>query len=257
MRNKGMVVGATLMEHWLNNGANDQPERGVHDINTVRMNWVLSFGRAGAVFRRDVRNKVWMTERAKELLVRKLIRREGRLPSKVGEKYAQKIGNVGEGVTLHANNVLRFHEDWYIQTTQVKENPLKSPLDDLYAALGNFSFHYLMKGRVERLEDQGGKPRYRVTFEKVGVYVKDSYDFIDDLVGDGNPLNRVFSQPLGFWGCSPNSVAKHPFPLEARRNYVQNRDFREWRKRYGKGHGGDFLVFSNIKVFDVSDSFEF
>jgi hypothetical protein len=32
---------------------------------------------------------------------------------------------------------------------------------------------------------------------------------------------------------------------------------RDWRDKYGKGRGGDFLVFSNIKRFDTNDSFEF
>jgi hypothetical protein len=41
------------------------------------------------------------------------------------------------------------------------------------------------------------------------------------------------------------------------RYYVNNADFREWRKKYGKGFGGDFMVFSDIKVFDTNDSFQF
>jgi hypothetical protein len=39
--------------------------------------------------------------------------------------------------------------------------------------------------------------------------------------------------------------------------YVTNEDFRKWRKKYGNGMGGDFLVFSDIKVIDVSDVFYF
>jgi hypothetical protein len=40
-------------------------------------------------------------------------------------------------------------------------------------------------------------------------------------------------------------------------DYVTNEDFRKWRKKYGNGKGGDFLVFSDIKIINVSDSFEF
>jgi hypothetical protein len=139
-------------------------------------------------------------------------------------------------------------------------------LDDLYAALGDFYFNYLVKGWVERLPDQGGKPCYKVTINKVGVYVRDSYDFNDfdpnDLKRDKwlgwflrkPSVNAVTSQPLGIWACTDNYAGKI---LWKDRYYVQNRDFREWRTKHGRGYGGDFMVFSDIKVFDTYDSFEF
>jgi len=266
MRNNGWVVGAALMEKWLHDGANDAPKRGFHDTMNVRMDWVLMFGRASEVYQSAKAQKVWLSENAQKRIRKALIEEQSCLPSSIGDR--QEIGNVGESQPFSSGGALQFHNDWQVQFSNVRQNPVTQQLDDLYAALGDFSFYYLVKGWVERLPDQGSKPRYRVTLNKVGVYVMDSYDFndIDPETAKGNgwagwllstdPVNAVISQPLGVWSCSRNYAGKNPFPLE-NKYYVQNRDFREWRKRYGKGRGGDFLVFSDIKVFDTNDSFEF
>jgi YD repeat-containing protein len=82
------------------------------------------------------------------------------------------------------------------------------PLDDLFAALANFDFHFVTQGTVERLPDVNGKPRYKVTLDKVGIYVKDSYDFNDDSTSL-NPKTWV-SQPLGYWDCAEMDAGKTP-----------------------------------------------
>jgi hypothetical protein len=61
-------------------------------------------------------------------------------------------------------------------------------------------------------------------------------------------------QPLEFWDCADQDVTKTPRPGAY---YVTNEDFRKWRKKYGNGKGGDFLVFSDIKILNVHDSFDF
>ena len=247
MRRHGWIISASLMEKWLKAGANSNPESSLdHDITTVRMDWVLSHGRALASYQSAKAKKVWMSEAAKTRIVDTLIRKKGRLPKTVGEKL--EIGNVGEKQRRDSGNALQFHNEWQVQYYEYKENKLISPLDDMYGALGDFSFYYLAKGHVERLPDQGGQPRYRVTLNKIGVYVKDSYDFNDKKYRP--------SQPLGFWGCKSPYIGRLPLPLQGHR-YVNNEDFREWRTKYGKGFGGDFLVFSDIKVFDTNDTFEF
>jgi len=245
MAHQGWVRGSMLLDRWLRLGANDQPEHGAHDINTVRMQWVLTYGRALSAYRAAKENRIWVNEKAQKGIIRDLIERKGvRLPEKVGDRV--EIGNIGEGQSRNPDNVLRFHNDWQIQYKEVTQSKFTSPMDDLYAALGDFSFYFLVKGFVERLEDQNRQPRYRVTVNKVGAYVRDSYDFNDKKFRP--------SQPLGFWGCQPLYIGKEP---GINRYYVNNKDFREWRRKYGRGQGGDFLVFSDIKVFDTDDSFEF
>jgi hypothetical protein len=125
-------------------------------------------------------------------------------------------------------------------------------IDELYGALGDFHFYFVVKGHVERLADENGQPRYKVTLNKVGVYVMDSYDF-----NDTNWRNKLVSQPLGIFGGDPLYIGNRLKLFSGKRHYVNNADFREWRKKYGNGRGGDFMVFSNIERFDVNDSFVF
>ncbi|MDR1661163.1 MAG: DUF6402 family protein [Azoarcus sp.] len=127
----------------------------------------------------------------------------------------------------------------------------ETPTDDV-AALANFNFHFVTQGTVERLPDVDGKARYKVTLDRVGIYVQDSYDF-NDNPASRNPKTWV-SQPLGYWDCAEMDVFKTPgFGAY----YVDNDDFREWRDKYGNGKGGDYLVFSDIKVINVNDTFTF
>jgi hypothetical protein len=102
-----------------------------------------------------------------------------------------------------------------------------SDLDDLAMALGNFTLNVAVAGLVEPAGPPG---RHRVTITAVGVYVRDSYDFEGD-------------QPLGFWDDSDNSVSTWN-PLAG--TYVSNASFRDWRSTTGMG--GDFRVFSDVKV---------
>jgi hypothetical protein len=250
MRRHGWGIAPYLMELWLHKGANSVPEHGFHNTDLIRMDWVLSFERANEVYNTAKANKVWMTEKAQDEIIRKIIRGKGRLPAAVGERI--EIGNVGEGEMLYPGNWLQFHKDWQIQYADHRENKFSSPLDDLYGALGDFSFYYLVKGWVERIEDRGGQPRYKVTLNKIGVYLRDSYDFND------KGLNKIVSQPLGVFGCSPPYIGNGiKVQGSSKRYFVTNKDFCEWRQKYGKGRGGDFLIFSDIKRFDTSDNFEF
>ena len=262
MRKQNWIIGAELMEEWLRRGANYRPEIAIPNTDIVQMDWVLSFPRAAKAYQAAIDKKVWLSEKAQERIFRALIRGKVSLPSAAGEKV--KFGNIGEGLT-RSSDMKQFHKNWQIQFYEFAQNPVMDPLDDLYAALGDFYFYYLVEGWVERLPDENDKPRYKATITRVGVYVMDSYDFNDINPETNKPntgvrafhLRRPFgsvalSQPLGNWSCKNNSASK--FPLKDY-YYVRNIDFRDWREDYGKGRGGDFLVFSDIKVFDTNDSF--
>jgi hypothetical protein len=59
---------------------------------------------------------------------------------------------------------------------------------------------------------------------------------------------------LGYWDCEDKDATKTRRPGS---KYVDNEAFRDWRDQYGNGKGGDYLVFSDIKVINVNDTFEF
>jgi hypothetical protein len=119
-------------------------------------------------------------------------------------------------------------------------------VDDLTAAMANFVFRMLVKGQVQYLRSSG---YYRVMVEKIGIYVRDSYDFNDFSPQWSRPKSWM-SQPLGFWSCRANYGGINP--LLGR--YVNNQDFREWRRRHGRG--GDYVVFSDLQILDTHDIFE-
>jgi len=82
----------------------------------------------------------------------------------------------------------------------------------------------------------GKETSYTVTIDAAGVYVRDSYDF-----------NGI--QLLGYWDDS--GVSRNPWG----RTGVTNADFRDWRNKNSKG--GDFLVFSDLKITEIKPAFVF
>src|SRR5207244_11542544 len=98
--------------------------------------------------------------------------------------------------------VSALHPKYYI--TYMTVGSVFDPLDDLFAALGKFTFRVTVGGRVS------GK---NVTITDVGVYLSDSYDF------DG-------FQFLGCWNVCTNAVETGPVCSGS--TAVTNEDFREW-----------------------------
>jgi hypothetical protein len=215
MRQKGWTKGATLMEKWFRQARNTIPAYGSHDVTTITMNWALGYPRARKVYDQAVRERVWVNQGAQKE-IKKLIVKTNCLPSStVGSRVI--FGDVGASLARTQNSVVKFHTDNAIQYRRVEQSIWKS-LDDLYAALGDFHFHFVVKGVVECISK---KPRYRVTIHEVGVYIRDSYDF-----NDKNP--NLYSQPLGMWNCKRNDAQKLP---ELDYHYVNNASFREWRDK--------------------------
>ncbi len=121
------------------------------------------------------------------------------------------------------------------------------PLDDVYFALGSFSIK-LAATQIRTYSDLHGWPTIEIS--EIGMYVRDTYDFLNAPGQD---------QLLGYW--NKTGVIK-PLPgeylLEPKRIYrwfkpytkVTNNDYNDYRRRTGKG--GDFLVFSTVRLFPVS-----
>ena len=109
-------------------------------------------------------------------------------------------------------------ESDYINTRQVG-SVFDSP-DDLMAALGRFNLRMAVSGYVK------GNCAF---ITRVGVYVRDSYDFVGD-------------QSLGYWNSRTNYAGKNFFKGDK----VSNASFRDYAKKTGKG--ADFIVYSDIKI---------
>jgi Family of unknown function (DUF6402) len=115
------------------------------------------------------------------------------------------------------------------------ENVFSATLDDMVAALANFSIY--VSPIVGEVRAEGA--RFRVKLVQVGFHVMDSYDFQG-------------SQDLGYWDEKTNHASA--FPMWDGTN-VTNDAFRNWRA--SNGRGGDFLVYSDNKILTLNPAESF
>ncbi|GKT00916.1 DUF6402 family protein [Acidovorax sp. SUPP3434] len=231
MRSNNWERGAQLMEKWFSDPSNSSPSNGIASTDIITMDWVLGFSRARQVYDTLIAERIWLNEAARREIV-KLLKRKNALGSGKQRFLLPRM--------------LQSMENEAIQFRVIGGNMdmLVGPMDDLRAALGNFTFRLVVAGTVEAEMTEkkvaaGPAPKvptgnYLVTIEEVGIYVKDSYDF-NDAAGE--------DQDLGNWNFESNSVGRTG--LNGGFN-VRNSDFRKWRSANGKG--GDFLIYSDMRV---------
>lgn len=240
MRKGGWTRAATLMQKWLDNPINNDPWRGVPDIDTVRMSWILAFPRAARAYDEMVRNRIWMNEAGRGAIAKRL-RGDGLLPGV--RNGTCKFGPLPGGPASSAFDMTVLHDRFHIQTRRVQQSGLGAPMDELTAALANFAFHVIVAGDVRLIERGRAESRYQVSIRHVGIYARDTYDFN----GHGG-----LPHPRGFWGCGLGQGETRPaqgWPLN-------NEAFRLWRTGHGGGRGGDYLVYSDIQWLERDDTFE-
>lgn len=218
MRAKGWVDGAQLMDKWFAGPPTAKPAYTTPDLATIKMDgWALKFPRAKTVFDVMVKDKVWSNDKAKPLLATRL-RAQGMLGT-LTKSFDFSVKSVPDQHALHTN-------------FRTVEFGLLDSLDDMEAALANFSFY-----AVPLVGDVGPETgRFRVRLSKVGIHIMDSYDFEGD-------------QDLGYWDESTNNVSSSWFG-SGDGVKVSNETFRNWRTANSKG--GDFLVYSDVKVLTLN-----
>jgi hypothetical protein len=135
-----------------------------------------------------------------------------------------------------------------------------APLDDLYGALGSYLMRVAGAGYVEPIKDDKGKViKHRVHLQKVGIFIRDTYDFNGDQpLGQWN-FNDV--KRIGFFNDnvminqSCHEVDKKDAKKETETYFeVNNTDFDAYRKKFGKG--GDFVIYSDVVWHNVNYSWE-
>lgn len=212
MRKMGWGCGAALMDRWFGLPPNPNPAAGREDTSTIKMDsWALTFSRARTAYDGLLAGKLWLNDKAKTLLASRL-RSTGMVPGR-----PLSFGNLSQGPKQLEAGYLTF----------AVVGGMLDPLDDLYGALGKFTYRVAVQGTAVAVDK---KPQHSVRIESIGIYIRDTYDFNGD-------------QPLGFWNFKTGAVSRTPgFGYE----YIENKTFRAWRAKNGRG--GDFLVFSDVKV---------
>jgi len=237
---EGAVDPRTLRASWI-------------DEALVRMDWVLGFARPRSAYAALLRGG-WNTPNGRSLLARRI--QEARAKQRIREGE-WRFGNL----RLPAKVL-----DGTCQTniSSIDSHPENDPLDDWYGAMGRATMKVATSGIVTQLSPT----RCRIVVDQIGVYIRDTYDFVD---------GRFFSQPLGFWsshGVTRDRTAGNLwFDVETLDRYaprnagqaapsctatgsagsppgatyrVQNKHFAEYRRTHGMG--GDFTLFSDVKV---------
>ncbi len=263
MRNKGWQVGAALHHRWLSEPENQlvgkqEAGKGTKrklsiDDKTVKMDWVLKFPRAKEKY--DEVLKQATNEPARRVLLKHLQAelkkhpKEGKEHSKQGKEHSKPGKEVSFG-DFSKHGLALFAQAINSRTVGSGHGRLgrieskvetagrvaAEGLDDMDAALFSFNLLVVPKGKATRTAKG-----WDVKISELGVFVFDSYDF------NGG-------EDLGWWK-TPNEVKPpHVFPLfQPGYVHVTNDLYREYRTRHKRG--GDFLVFSDVKVTKVQRHF--
>lgn len=222
MRVKGWNSGAALMDKWFAGPSAIMPAYTTPDLTTIKMAWALGFPRAKTVFDGMIKEKVWSNDKAKAQM--KSVFRSLGLLGATQKSFDFSTRPVTAQHTLHVN-------------FRAVSSGMFDSLDDLEAALANFSFYVVpLTGDVGPVGQPG---RFQVKLTKVGFHIMDSYDFNGD-------------QDLGYWDELSNNVGKTILGAP-HGDKVTNESFRNWRAAHGKG--GDFLVYSDVQPAALVDSF--
>lgn len=217
MRHHGWNGGATLLDTWFSRSASTAPSYSTPNM-LVTMDSVLKFKRAKDVYDKAVAETVWVNAAARTQLTTRL--KAAGMTGKSGARF----GDLSKTAQEVDRNYVNFRAVGTGNT-----------LDDLTATLGNFTFHFAVECNVDT-KSASAPGRTRVEVTKAGIYIVDSFDFND-------PPNE--DQFLGYWDPDDNSVS---YWNVLSGESVHNSDFRNHRTRTGMG--GDFMVYSDIKVIE-------
>jgi hypothetical protein len=249
MRAMGWPVASALMKRWADSTAWTMPESvklntseekslaaSRVDETTVTMNWLLKFARA-----KDAHDAVVgkaLNDNAKKLLKERL------------KNAGWSDGEFSLGKSSMSARAL----DQLCQTNFQSFGSLNDTIDELYGAIGKASLKVAVVGKVAMIE----KKKFVFNVEKLGVYLRDTYEFNDE---------GWISQPLGVWskkrclskaetaayyaerGARTSQPALRVLPaIYADFEPVSNGDFTDWRSKSGRG--GDFVIYSDVSWVD-------
>lgn len=250
MRKNGWLVGAVCMERWFRSPAREMPyaeKVGRLDYRTlpanslerrlVTMNWAMRFER---VFSTSYRlQREWVTQAASDVL-------RGRVAA----------WRTARGIT---KNEFRFG-DLSLPTVvvnatcQANSRSVGSPFDgfdDFYAALGRATMHIAVQGTFRGAANGRGV----LEVDGMGVYLRDSYDFIGEqglgywnragvsYLAD-NALDIPIQAPTGN-NDADWSMGVGRFSISRARLFkVTNGSFSNYRNLSKRG--GDFTIFTDI-----------
>ncbi|MGA0571398.1 DUF6402 family protein [Variovorax sp. VNK109] len=244
MDRMGWTVSARMMRRWfarqpawvmprdVREGKSDprQLSQAQYEDQLIKLEWVAGFPRTHAAFTDLVSN--WASPAGIELLTTRL--------TDAGWKNGQLLPfDLGRGLTSGRD---------LAAVCQVNARSIGSKtdvLDDLYGALGKAVLHAAVVGRTTF-----NPLSRRTTFHpaKLGVYVRDTYDFTDTRFEKHIPLG-IWSRDRCLNKAETADFALLTSPGQLSTKFpgfvpVYNDDFRRWQAHHKTG--SDFVVYSDV-----------
>jgi hypothetical protein len=247
MRRQGWTHGATLLDKWFSRAATRYPSYTAADTTTVTVDWVLTYPGPRAVYEKIFSEQVWANDAARKVLAARLqswgkltgfqetFDQSTKAPEQLEQEYInyRTYGGGYSGYSGYSGS--SGYSGGSSDALNTSSGVSYGGLNDLIATLGAFTFRIVVAGSTTPVLPKGRE----VTITKVGVFVRDSFDF------EG-------FQFLGFWNDSNDTVsALNPLAGTA----VFNSSFRDYRDKFHVG--GDFRVFSEVKWTTLSSPHTF
>lgn len=248
-------VSARTQYLWFDGNPNEKPWRNDPVLDFVSMEWILGFERMREFYNNEIMQK-WNNDNAVKLLKQRIKEQTTdpevnlKLPVNIGDKvkfgvFDKKLKDYPniEQPKLNGkkdNEIIPIFEKFYCQNLQYKISKIPPEnSDDLLGAFASCQFRIIAAGEIKKVDIS----KYEINIIQIGVYMKDSFDFItsDEYLGD--------------WSLIANDIMKNPYFTTFKNYYaVKNVDYRNYRKDYNKG--GDYNIYSSIKTENVSFKFE-
>ncbi|MDY7579207.1 DUF6402 family protein [Herbaspirillum sp. RTI4] len=258
MDNMGWTIAPKLMRRWFANPlfrmSQDMRKNNARDVNgaeieldsmtlkpeqyddqILKMEWVLGFERVKKLAFEFIKTPNWKTPNGVDLL-RKRLTKQGWKPGKL---LPVKLGHAGMGAReLDSVCQMNFHS--YIDP--------RTNMDEFLGAIGSFTFKVAVVGAASWGPIKGNV----FTIKKVGLYIRDTYDF-----------NGKY-ESLGVWSrarCLSLADVAAFYVAAARMDWlsiikkflgfvsVSNEDFRRWQDKHYSG--GDFIIYSDVLWLDA------
>ncbi|MEX0448067.1 DUF6402 family protein [Xenorhabdus sp. SGI246] len=194
------------------------PKEKVND-SIVKMTWALNYTQVRELV--EELHSMWASPKGILLLKKRLIKSK--------DKH---IGYTDSAIEL----------DTYAQVNSRKIGSMLDTIDDYYGAIGKATIKLAVRGHVERRNSK----EVFIT-ELVGIYLKDSYDFITkgEFLGvwhKNGVLNKT--KTIAYMGLYEKNAWKELAGEYSGTVPIYNDDFQMWQKK--RNAGGDFIVFSDV-----------
>ncbi|MBD2798147.1 hypothetical protein ID856_16700 [Xenorhabdus sp. 18] len=257
MDKMGWTTASALMKHWFSikpackftakikgelvDGNPLKIPETMYNDSIVKMDWARRYDVVNKAI--DKLKNVWASENGKARLFEAIFDRNK-------DREVDGLFSIG-----YENRAIEL--DYFSQINWISFGEYDDTMDELMGAIGAGILKVAVRGYFDVRES---KKKFIV--EKLGFYIKDTYDFndkykpLEGVLSDGS---NITSEPLGIWSRQ-GIVPRKEIPVymasfvsgafgwlyKNYRGYVPvfNRDFREWQNIHDEG--GDFVVFSDV-----------